>query len=280
MRDTVTCTNCMKETPARFDNCQHCGTMFPDYLLKSIRGQKDVATSDMVTCPTCNTKTSSRYNLCMHCGTEFPDDLLEAIHAQQEEGQAGAPATPVVDPSPTATVEAVTEEVPAVAERAAPRPEPPETEAAPERREPVPAVVSRPRRGDTTMKLLVRRDQKSAIVTRKVTFTLDVRVELSPEMQALVKKYKMGKEILFYKEKVDLSDYWLLGPFRQLIKAIAARIWNIKITSNDLVKGKHIECKDIIEMLDAEDQIKEACAVFKNILESAAHFGGEEVIEV
>ena len=131
------------------------------------------------------------------------------------------------------------------------------------------------------MKLLLRRNQKSGMMGMgKVTFVLDVRVQVSPEMLALVKKYKMGKEILYYKEKVDLSDYWLLGPFRQFIRAIAARLWDIKITVDELVKGKHMECKDIREMLDAEEQIREASSTFKQILKSAAHFGGEEVVEI
>ena len=53
---------------------------------------------------------------------------------------------------------------------------------------------------------------------------------------------------------------------------------NISVSVNDLVQGKRIECKSILEMLAVEDQIKEAALTFKQVLNAASHFGGEEVI--
>jgi hypothetical protein len=49
---------------------------------------------------------------------------------------------------------------------------------------------------------------------------------------------------------------------------------------NDLASGKKVECKDIIEMMAVVEQIKEAAQTFKAVLNAAAHFGGEEVIEL
>ncbi|MCI0558571.1 MAG: hypothetical protein MN733_08755 [Nitrososphaera sp.] len=127
------------------------------------------------------------------------------------------------------------------------------------------------------MKLLIRRSQKKGIVG-SITFILDSRAELTPEEKENVKKYKMGKEILYYKEKVDLSksdpETW-----SGIARGLAARALNIKITVDDVVNGKSIECKDILEMRAAEEQLKEACGLFKTMLESAAHFEGEQVIE-
>ncbi len=61
------------------------------------------------------------------------------------------------------------------------------------------------------MKLLLRRSQKKGLVG-SITFILDARSELTPEEKENVKKYRMGKEILYYKEKVDTSrsdpDSW------------------------------------------------------------------------
>ena len=53
------------------------------------------------------------------------------------------------------------------------------------------------------MKLLLRRSQKKGMLGGSITFILDARSELTPEEKENVKKYKMGKEILYYKEKVD-----------------------------------------------------------------------------
>jgi hypothetical protein len=128
------------------------------------------------------------------------------------------------------------------------------------------------------MKLLLRRSQKKGMLGGSVTFVLDSRAELASEEKENVRKYKMGKEILYYKEKVDTKGY---NPesMAGFARALAARALNIKITVDDLLHVKSIECKDILEMRAAEEQLKEACQLFKQMLESAAHFEGEQVIE-
>jgi hypothetical protein len=58
------------------------------------------------------------------------------------------------------------------------------------------------------------------------------------------------------------------------------RTLNLIISVNDLENGKKIECKDILEMLGAEGQIKEAAQAFKQVLDAASHFGGQEVVGI
>lgn len=128
------------------------------------------------------------------------------------------------------------------------------------------------------MKLIIQRDQHSGLMG-KVTFSLDIKADLTAAEQEYIRKYKMGKEVLYYKEKVDTRGIEMMGAWAQISRTIAARALDIKITVNDLVNGRHIECKDIIEMRAAEEQIKEACGVFLEVLDTAAHFGGTEVIE-
>jgi hypothetical protein len=132
------------------------------------------------------------------------------------------------------------------------------------------------------MKLLLRRNQKKALLGSSITFVLDSRAELTPEERENVRTYRMGREVLYFKEKVDvrgIDTSTLSGAFSGLTRSLAARALNIKITVDDLLNGKSIECKDILEMRAAEEQLKEACKLFKAMLESAAHFEGEQVIE-
>lgn len=258
----ILCPHCKTTNSSVSGLCYHCGKEIPDYLKEGT-----------VECPNCLEITSAVEETCRQCGKPIPVYLI-AYHrykrgmAAESEGEA-------------AKVEALPPD-----ER---QPAPPQgdvgiAEKEPEAKVEAPAIAAKvrpPRPADTSMKMLLRRNQKSGMMGMgRVTFALDVRVQVSPEMLALVKKYKMGKEILYYKEKVDLSDFWFLGPFRQFVRIIAARLWNVKITIDDLVKGKHFECKDIREMRAAEAQIKEACQTFKEVLESAVHFGGEEVVEI
>ena len=59
---------------------------------------------------------------------------------------------------------------------------------------------------------------------------------------------------------------------------LAARFMQLKVTVDDLVRGKTIDGKDIIDIMAAQDQIKEAVAIFKTMLHAAATFEGEEVL--
>jgi hypothetical protein len=120
------------------------------------------------------------------------------------------------------------------------------------------------------MKLLLRRSQKQGLMSG-ITFILDARAELTNEEAENVKKYKLGKTMLY--TNIEDRGAGLLGM-------IARAATGIEITVDNLVRGKQIEIKDIIEMIATEEQIKEASANFKRVLDTAAQFGGEQVIEV
>ena len=124
------------------------------------------------------------------------------------------------------------------------------------------------------MKLLLRRDQKSGLLG-KVTFTLAVRAELTPEESANIKKYKLGDSMLYEREKI-VGGSGLLG----VASRFALKMINLSISVNDLEKGKQVDCKDIVEMLAVEEQIREAAHTFNEVLKAARTFGGEEVIEI
>ena len=125
------------------------------------------------------------------------------------------------------------------------------------------------------MKLLLRRDQKSGLIG-KITFTLAVRAELTDEEKNNIKKYKLGDTMLYERAKIIDPGSGLLG----LASRLAFKMMNLTVSIDDLSDGKKIDCKDIVEMLAVEEQIKEAAQTFKNVLEAAASFGGEEVIEL
>jgi hypothetical protein len=127
------------------------------------------------------------------------------------------------------------------------------------------------------MKLLLRRDQQtSGILRNTVTFAITVRAELSAEERQNIQKYKLGDSLLYSRGELADRGSGLLG----LATRAAFHAANISVTANDLVQGKRIECKEILEMLGVEEQIKEAARTFKAILEAASHFGGDEVLEL
>ena len=125
------------------------------------------------------------------------------------------------------------------------------------------------------MEMLLRRDQRSGMLG-SVTFSLEVRARLTADEQKNIGRYKLGKTVLYTKSEIVDPGRGLIG----LASRLAFKAMNISVTIDDLANGKRIECKDILEMLAVEDQIKEAAVTFKQVLMAAAHFGGEEVLEI
>jgi hypothetical protein len=108
----------------------------------------------------------------------------------------------------------------------------------------------------------------------KVVFQLDVRAELTTEESASIQRYRLGKTVLYTKGELTDRGAGLLG----LASRLAFHAMNISISVDDLVNGKRVECKDIVEMLAVDEQIREAATTFKQVLNAAMHFGGEEAI--
>jgi hypothetical protein len=130
------------------------------------------------------------------------------------------------------------------------------------------------------MRLRFRRSQRTAGLMSKTTvFTLEARVDISEEEMEHLKKYHMGQEIIYAKERIP-SDKSGEGGMKAMALNLAASFTALTIRVDDLIKGTKVECKNILEMIAVEDQIVSACQTFKNILASMAYFDGEEVIEL
>jgi hypothetical protein len=125
------------------------------------------------------------------------------------------------------------------------------------------------------MNLILRRDQRASLLG-KVIFQLDVRAEISSEEMVSIQRYRLGDAVLYSKSELVDRGSGLLG----LASRLAFNAMNISVSVSELVSGKRVECKDIVEMLAVEEQIKEAALTFKQVLNAAVHFGGEEIVTI
>lgn len=125
------------------------------------------------------------------------------------------------------------------------------------------------------MQLLLRRDQRSGMLGR-VTFTLDVRAEFSEEERQCIERYRLGKTLLYERLKLTDEGARLFGP----ISGLVLRMMNLTVSIEDLRAGKRLAFTEFDEMLAAEAEIKEACASLKQMMDAAAQFTGEEIIEL
>jgi hypothetical protein len=138
------------------------------------------------------------------------------------------------------------------------------------------------------MLLKIKRAQKSSMMGSAV-FALDFRAEVSREERDLIDKYKLGKDIIyssenFRKNAVTAATATNSGDMLGIAKSLTATVstlFNLKISTNDLINGKHVEMKDLGELLSAEEQVVTACNNLKAYLAAARTFDGrEDTIEI
>jgi hypothetical protein len=109
------------------------------------------------------------------------------------------------------------------------------------------------------MKVLIRRDQEtSGLLRSTIVFAMNVRVEVSDEEEQAISRYRLDDTVLYSNPERGLET----------------------VTVGHLMSGRKFVCRDIVEMLGMEEDIKQAAANFKAILHAATQFGGEEVLEV
>ncbi len=127
------------------------------------------------------------------------------------------------------------------------------------------------------MELLLSKSQKSGMLSSTITFILNIKTKLTDEEMALVKKYKMGKEVVYEKLPITAAAAGM-GGIAGALTSITAKALKLVFTVDDLVKGRTIECKDILDMIAAEQQIRDAADGFWGILQASKNFEGEEVV--
>ena len=126
-----------------------------------------------------------------------------------------------------------------------------------------------------------------------VFFCLDVRADYSPEEQGNVRKYALGSQVIYNSKSArkhleragshldrvasdSLRDK-AAGLARGSLSLVMARM-SLNISIASLGRGHHIECKDLEELLEAEDTVRTACKGVTRYLEVAGTFDGSEVV--
>jgi hypothetical protein len=146
------------------------------------------------------------------------------------------------------------------------------------------------------MQLKLRRSQRAGgMLGGKVIFALDARAELSGDEQGLVRKYALGKLVVYDSEARKKHGESAYGHFDNAANTTTGRsLWSnarglasaammaltLRVTVDSIIGGQHIECKDLDELLGAEAAIVDACKSLKAYLDTALTFDGrEEVLE-
>lgn len=142
------------------------------------------------------------------------------------------------------------------------------------------------------MQLKLTRSQRTGGLMGKPIFVLDARADVTGDEKALVKKYGLGKLVVYDSDARKKHQEAAYGHFSD--GGSAKSLWSqargigraammalsLRVTVDGLIDGEHIECKDLSELLGAEAAIRDACGNLKAYLETALTFDGrEEVVE-
>lgn len=144
------------------------------------------------------------------------------------------------------------------------------------------------------MQLRIQRSQRRGI-TNIVIFCLDIRAEYSPEEKSNIEKYRLGPQAI-YNSRAAAKHLDKVGAHLELARdrhssfgqmtaglakgavSFALAKMQLNVTIASFAKGHHIECKDLEELLEAEDALRQACKELTRYLEVAATFNGAEVV--
>jgi hypothetical protein len=144
------------------------------------------------------------------------------------------------------------------------------------------------------MQLKIQRSQRTGgVLSSTVFFCLDVRADYSPEEQSNIQKYKLGGQVIYNsqaaRKHLENADAHLgrvdSDSLKEKTAGLARGAWSVALAKMSLTvniaslgRGHHIECKDLEELLEAEDTVRTACRNVTRYLAAAATFDGSETV--
>jgi hypothetical protein len=157
---------------------------------------------------------------------------------------------------------------------------------------------------NTLMELKIKRLQRRRL-TGTVIFVLDARIEVPAAEYSLIERYKLGNHVIYdsssRKQHVDAmkghleytkvhagyrtslaSQLWGIGKTfyrfaRAGVSATRASL-SLRITVHSLMRGVHVECESLNELVGAEQAIKQAAENLRSYMIVANTFDGREEI--
>lgn len=152
------------------------------------------------------------------------------------------------------------------------------------------------------MELLFKREQTPGKLSR-VNFKLWGQLEVTADEQALIDRYSFDESILIGSDDSELLRsaiklgaivfvvatllfaYLLssgtIGFLAGAAAGVGAGYWHMNekretVFVKDLLHGRHFKCESVVELAKKEAWLEGACAVFRQVMESAKHWDGTE----
>jgi hypothetical protein len=142
------------------------------------------------------------------------------------------------------------------------------------------------------MQLKLRRSQRKTFMG-SILFCVDVRAHYSREENSNINRYHLGTQYIYNSRKRERRmeeasaylDRSQEGSFLQRaadmargVSSIVVASFHLQISVASLANGHHIACKDMQELLDAEDAVRMAARKLTRYLQVASTFDGSEIV--
>jgi hypothetical protein len=156
------------------------------------------------------------------------------------------------------------------------------------------------------MQLKLKRSERRSSVRGKPIFMLDARMEVSADILDTIRKYSLGSRVVYesstrekhreaamgHLEDSKSDSSVLFAPPTEHLKDAGRTAWkltraavsmglsalSLRITISSLISGVHVECKDMEELLEAEEAIQTAAINLKHYIDTAGTFDGQEQV--
>ena len=152
------------------------------------------------------------------------------------------------------------------------------------------------------MELLFKREQTPGKLAR-VNFKLWGKLEVSEDEQALINRYRFDESVLIGSDDSELLrsaiklgsivfvvaalllTYLLssggMGFLGGVAAGVGAGYWHMNekretVFVKDMLHGRNFKCESVIDLAKKEAWLEGACAVFRQVMESAKHWDGVE----
>ena len=152
------------------------------------------------------------------------------------------------------------------------------------------------------MELLFKREQTPGKLAR-VNFKLWGKLEVSKDEQALINRYRFDESVLIGSDDSELLrsaiklgaivfvvaalllTYLLssggMGFLGGVAAGVGAGYWHMNekretVFVKDMLHGRNFKCESVIDLAKKEAWLEGACAVFRQVMESAKHWDGVE----
>jgi hypothetical protein len=120
------------------------------------------------------------------------------------------------------------------------------------------------------------------IMGSSVVFALDVQADYSLTETDSIDRYKLWKQVVYNSRAAKRhlenakakSEFGTVTSYAIGAVSLARAAFSLSISVGSLGGGQHIECKDLDELLEAEEAVMEACRTLKRYLETAKTFNG------